>query len=161
MRPDVLNPLFAETATLDGVGPKLQKPLDNLGLTRVRDVVYHLPERFVTRRPVANLDEASEGEPLLRLQDALDVGHVVSKIEAARRVPGTRENPPEGIGRGACGVSHRDLAGNSHPVSDLDVVQLLHQRHLRAGEGFRHGLRLQRPGHDVHVVFLEQRLEPG
>ena len=62
MRPDILNPLFAEVETLDGVGPKLTKPLDRLGLTRVRDVAYHLPERFVTRRAVQNLDEAGEGE---------------------------------------------------------------------------------------------------
>src|SRR5690606_6772435 len=65
MRPDILNPLFAETATLDGVGPKLQKPLDKLGLSRVKDVAYHLPERFVTRRPVENLDAASEGEQIV------------------------------------------------------------------------------------------------
>ena len=38
MRPDILNPLFAEVETLGGVGPKLKKPLDRLGLTRVRDV---------------------------------------------------------------------------------------------------------------------------
>ena len=65
MRPDILNPLFAETETLDGVGPKLRKPLDRLGLTRVRDLVYHLPERFVTRRAVANVDEAGEGEQIV------------------------------------------------------------------------------------------------
>ncbi len=52
MRPDILNPLFVETDTLDGVGPKLDKPLAKLGLTRVRDVAYHLPERFVTRRAI-------------------------------------------------------------------------------------------------------------
>ncbi len=65
MRPDILNPLFAEVETLDGVGPKLKKPLDRLGLTRVRDVAYHLPERFVTRRAVQNLDEAGEGEQIV------------------------------------------------------------------------------------------------
>ncbi|GAA4643958.1 ATP-dependent DNA helicase RecG [Pontixanthobacter gangjinensis] len=65
MRPDLLNALFAEVETLDGVGPKLKKPLDKLGLTRIRDVAYHLPERFVTRRSVANLDEASVGEQVV------------------------------------------------------------------------------------------------
>ena len=59
MRPDILNPLFAETETLEGVGPKLKKPLDKLGLTRVRDIAYHLPERFVTRRAIDNIDEAA------------------------------------------------------------------------------------------------------
>ncbi|MEC7741926.1 MAG: ATP-dependent DNA helicase RecG [Pseudomonadota bacterium] len=65
MRPDILNPLFAETETLDGVGPKLKRPLDRLGLTRVRDLAYHLPERFVTRRAVDNADEAGEGEQIV------------------------------------------------------------------------------------------------
>ena len=65
MRPDILNPLFAETETLDGVGPKLKKPLDRLGLTRGRDLAYHLPERFVTRRAVDNADEAGEGEQIV------------------------------------------------------------------------------------------------
>ena len=65
MRPDALNPLFVETDALDGVGPKLKKPLEKLGLTRVRDLDYHLPERFVTRRAVQNLDEAGEGEQIV------------------------------------------------------------------------------------------------
>jgi ATP-dependent DNA helicase RecG len=65
MRPDVLNPLFAESETLEGVGPKVQKPLGKLGLTRVRDLAYHLPDRFVTRRPVENLDQASVGEQVV------------------------------------------------------------------------------------------------
>jgi ATP-dependent DNA helicase RecG len=65
MRPDVLNPLFAETETLEGVGPRIARPLEKLGLTRVRDVAYHLPDRFVTRRPVENLDAASVGEQVV------------------------------------------------------------------------------------------------
>lgn len=65
MRPEILNPLFAEIESLDGIGPKLKKPLDRLGLTRVRDVLYHLPERFVTRRAVPDLDAAGEGEQVI------------------------------------------------------------------------------------------------
>ena len=65
MRPERLNPLFAEADTLEGVGPKFRKPLDKLGLTRIRDLAYHLPDRFVTRRAVENLDEASEGEQIV------------------------------------------------------------------------------------------------
>lgn len=65
MRPEALNPLFAEVQTLEGVGPKLMKPLERLGLARVKDVAYHLPERFVSRRAIADLDEASEGEQVI------------------------------------------------------------------------------------------------
>ena len=49
MRPETLNPLFIETDALDGVGPKLRKPLEKLGLERVKDIAYHLPDRFVLR----------------------------------------------------------------------------------------------------------------
>ncbi|MBX9665416.1 ATP-dependent DNA helicase RecG [Novosphingobium sp.] len=65
MRPDLLNPLFAETEGLKGVGPGLARPLGKLGLTRVRDLVYHLPDRFVARRAVGNLDEAAVGENIV------------------------------------------------------------------------------------------------
>ena len=62
MRPDRLNPLFVETQSLKGVGPNLARPLERLSLTRVKDLAYHLPDRFVQRRAVADLDEASLGE---------------------------------------------------------------------------------------------------
>lgn len=65
MRPDLLNPLFAETAGLKGVGPGLARPLERLGLTRIRDLAYHLPERFVSRRVVSRLDEAAVGENIV------------------------------------------------------------------------------------------------
>jgi ATP-dependent DNA helicase RecG len=65
MRPERLNPLFIDTGNLDGVGPKLRRPLEKLGLTRLRDVLYHLPDRFVYRRPVSNLDEAGVGEQVI------------------------------------------------------------------------------------------------
>jgi ATP-dependent DNA helicase RecG len=65
MRPEALNPLFVETQALDGVGPKLMRPLEKLGLTRVRDLAYHLPERFVERHAVADLDEATVGENVI------------------------------------------------------------------------------------------------
>jgi ATP-dependent DNA helicase RecG len=65
MRPNALNPLFAETESLDGVGPKLLRPLERLGLTRIRDIAYHLPERFVSRRALGDLDAGSEGEQVI------------------------------------------------------------------------------------------------
>ena len=94
MRPEVLNSIFAESQTLDGVGPKLAKPLEKLGLTRVKDVAYHLPERFVTRRAIANLDEGTEGEQVI-------VALTPTEHRAAR-------NP----GRGPFRVLAQDDAGN-------------------------------------------------
>ncbi|HEY6869231.1 MAG TPA: ATP-dependent DNA helicase RecG, partial [Novosphingobium sp.] len=65
MRPERLNPIFAEAEGLKGVGPGLKRPLENLGLQRVKDIAYHLPDRFVQRRVVADLDEASVGEQVV------------------------------------------------------------------------------------------------
>jgi len=62
MRPERLNPLFAAAESLKGVGTGLARALERLGLTRMRDFIYHLPDRFVIRRAVAALDEARVGE---------------------------------------------------------------------------------------------------
>ncbi|WP_028970750.1 ATP-dependent DNA helicase RecG [Sphingomonas sp. URHD0057] len=49
MRPDILNPLFAEIEVLKGVGPQVSKTLKRLDLTRVVDVLYHLPTGSIER----------------------------------------------------------------------------------------------------------------
>ena len=65
MRPERLNPLFVSADSLKGVGPGLARPLDRLGLSRVKDIAYHLPDRFAVRRAVAELNEASVGEQVM------------------------------------------------------------------------------------------------
>lgn len=62
MRPDILNPLFAEIETLKGVGPALAKPLERLGLARVVDALFQMPVNWLHRRAIADLDEAQPGE---------------------------------------------------------------------------------------------------
>ena len=49
MRPDVLNPLFAEVETLPGVGPQVAKLLKRLDVTRIVDLLYHLPTGVIER----------------------------------------------------------------------------------------------------------------
>jgi ATP-dependent DNA helicase RecG len=58
MRPDILNPLFAEVEVLKGVGPGLAKPLGKLGLNRVVDILFHAPVSWIERKRVEVLDEA-------------------------------------------------------------------------------------------------------
>ncbi len=65
MRPERLNPLFVPADSLKGVGTTLARPLERLGLSRVRDFIYHLPDRFVTRRAVTDLDAAGVGENVI------------------------------------------------------------------------------------------------
>src|SRR3954453_14485289 len=49
MRPEILNPLFAEVEVLKGVGPQVSKLLKRLDLTRLLDVLYHLPTGAIER----------------------------------------------------------------------------------------------------------------
>ncbi len=49
MRPDLLNPLFAEVEALKGVGPGIAKGLARLDLTRAIDLAYHLPTGAIDR----------------------------------------------------------------------------------------------------------------
>ncbi|WP_431470671.1 ATP-dependent DNA helicase RecG [Sphingosinithalassobacter sp. LHW66-3] len=61
MRPELLNPLFAEVTALKGIGPQLAKPLDRLGLARVVDVLFHLPTGWIDRLARDELDVADAG----------------------------------------------------------------------------------------------------
>jgi ATP-dependent DNA helicase RecG len=49
LRPELLNPLFAEVETLKGVGPQVSKQLAKLYLTRAVDLLFHLPTGAIER----------------------------------------------------------------------------------------------------------------
>lgn len=61
MRPDILNPLFAEISLFKGIGPALARPLERLGLARAVDVAFHLPVSWVDRHLTDRLDMADAG----------------------------------------------------------------------------------------------------
>lgn len=61
MRPDILNPIFAEVEVLKGIGPTLAKPLKRLGLERVADILFHLPVNWIERKRVEIVDQADAG----------------------------------------------------------------------------------------------------
>src|SRR5262245_57020925 len=61
MRPDILNPLFAEVETLKGVGGTLAKPLARLGISRLVDLLFHLPSGVIERKTVASVDDRDVG----------------------------------------------------------------------------------------------------
>jgi ATP-dependent DNA helicase RecG len=61
VRPDILNPLFAEVEALKGVGPAVAKPLKRLGLERVVDLLFHLPTGWIERKRVETVDMADAG----------------------------------------------------------------------------------------------------
>ncbi|PXA96725.1 ATP-dependent DNA helicase RecG [Nostoc sp. 3335mG] len=82
MRPDLLNPLFAEVTSLKGIGPQLAKPLDRLGLARVVDVAFHLPTGWVDRLPRDELMAADAGRVI-----AIRLTPVSYKMGGSARAP--------------------------------------------------------------------------
>ncbi len=94
MRPDILNPLFAEVTSLKGVGPGLAKPLERLRIARVVDVAFHLPTGHIDRFPRDELMMA-------------DAGRVIS-ISLTVKEHRISSSP-----RGPTRVRAEDAAGNS------------------------------------------------
>ena len=140
MRPEILNPLFAEVDTLDGVGPKLRKPLEKLHCTRVRDLAYHWPDRFVTRRPVETLDEAGEGEQIII---ALTVTE--HRAGASRRAPYR--------------VLATDSAGNVLALTFFGRASYTAKKQLPVGEQRRVAGKLERYGDMLQMVHPDHVLK--
>ncbi|MEQ8771543.1 MAG: DEAD/DEAH box helicase, partial [Erythrobacter sp.] len=133
MRPEILNPLFAEIQSLEGVGPKLAKPLGRLALARVKDVAYHLPERFVTRRAIADLDEGGEGEQVI-------VALTPTEHRASR-------SP-----RGPYRVLAQDAAGNICALTYFGRASYTAKKLLPVGEKRWVAGRLDRYGEMLQIV---------
>ena len=72
MRPDILNPLFAEISLFKGVGPALARPLERLDLKRAVDVAFHLPVSWVDRHLTDRLDMADAGRIIGTLLTPVD-----------------------------------------------------------------------------------------
>ena len=140
MRPDRLNPLFAETESLEGVGPKLKKPLEKLGLTRVKDLAYHLPERFVTRRSVPDLDAAGEGEQI-----------VVALTPIEHRAPRNQRGPYR--------VLAQDAKGNVLALTYFGRASYTAQKTLPVGETRWVAGRLDRYGDMLQIVHPDHVAE--
>ncbi len=139
MRPQVLNPLFAEVDSLDGVGPKLKKPLDRLGLTRLRDVAFHLPERFVTRRAIDDLDKAGIGENV-----------VVALTPIEHR---------NAQGRGPYRVLAQDAVGNVCALTFFGRASYVAKKLLPVGEMRWVAGRIDQYGQMLQIVHPDHVLE--
>jgi len=72
MRPSILFPLFAETRTLPGVGPKIAKLIERVAGTRLLDLIFHLPSGIVDRSYRPKLIAAEEGRILTAEVNVLD-----------------------------------------------------------------------------------------
>ena len=93
MRPEILNPLFAEVEALKGVGPGVAKTLARLGLTRAVDLAFHLPTGTIER---------------LRVPHA--TGDVIGRIVILEITPFEARSP---AGRGPTRIFASDADGNT------------------------------------------------
>ncbi len=132
MRPEILNPLFAEVTALKGVGPALAKPLERLGLARVVDVAFHLPTGWIDRVARDELDMADAGRTIAITLTA------VSYRSSAGRGP-TRAQAVDGVGNH---VSLVYFGGNSGWVKKLAPL----------GEPRRVSGRLEMYGQELQIV---------
>ncbi|WP_379921641.1 ATP-dependent DNA helicase RecG [Erythrobacter sp. R86502] len=141
MRPEALNPLFAEVQTLEGVGPKLMKPLEKLGLTRIKDLAYHLPERFVSRRAIPDLDSGSEGEQVIIALTAIE------------------HRAPRAGSRGPYRVLAQDEAGNICALTWFGRAAFSGKKLVPVGEQRWVAGRLDRYGDMLQIVHPDH-IEP-
>ncbi len=140
MRPDILNPLFAEVEALKGVGPAIAKPLRKLALERVVDLLFHLPTGSIDRKPVDTLEVEDAG-----------------RIVTVRLVPTSYRASG---GRGPFRVGATDQAGN--------VVSLVYfggnpgwaKKLLPIGEPRIVSGKLELYGQELQIVHPDHVLPP-
>jgi len=83
MRPALLDPVFAEAASLPGIGPKVEKLIARVtgvaeGPPLIRDLLFHLPSSAVVRERIESLSQLPESGHVI-------IEGVVEHHEAPRR----------------------------------------------------------------------------
>lgn len=61
MRPEILFPLFADVATLQGIGPRYAKLIEKAAGPQIVDLLWHLPSGLVDRRFSPTVADAPDG----------------------------------------------------------------------------------------------------
>jgi len=140
MRPEILNPLFAEVEALKGIGPGLAKPLKRLGLAKVADILFHLPVSWIERTRVLLLDEA-------------DVGRIVA-------ITLTPVDYRQGGARGPFRVHATDGGGNYVTLVYFNNPGWA-KKQLPLGEPKLVSGRLDRYGQELQIVHPDHVLSPA
>ena len=135
MRPDILNPLFAEATALKGVGPALAKPLERLKLERVVDIAFHLPAGHVDRWARDELMQADVGRTIAITLRPVDY-----------RLSG---------GRGPTRVQATDRRGNPVSLTYFGGASGYVKKLLPLGEPRRVSGRLEQYGQELQIVHPE------
>ncbi len=80
MRPAILFPLFAETRTLPGVGPKIEKLITRVAGPRLVDLIFDLPKGIIDRTYRPNVADAEEERIATLTVTVLD--HLPSRVRS-------------------------------------------------------------------------------
>jgi ATP-dependent DNA helicase RecG len=132
MRPEILNPLFAEITALKGIGPALAKPLERLGIARVVDAAFHLPTGFIDRIARDELMQADVGCTIAITLTAVDYR--------------------SSAGRGPTRVRATDAAGNYVSLVYFGGSSGWVKKLLPVGEPRRVSGRLEQYGQELQIV---------
>ena len=141
MRPDLLNPLFAEIEVLKGVGAALAKPLARLGLARVVDVLFHLPTGSVVRTRVDGLEDAIPGTQIAIVL--------------------TPANYKQGSIRGPLRIQATDAAGDYVSLTYFGNHSSYARKLLPLGEPKLVTGKLELYGQERQIVHPDQILDPA
>ncbi len=140
MRPDILNPLFAEVTALKGVGPGLARPLERLGLRRVVDVLFHLP--------TGHVDRVARTELMMA-----DAGRVVSIVLTPRDYRSS-------AGRGPTRVHATDALGNYVSLTYFGGASGYAKKLLPLGVPKRVSGKLEMYGQELQMVHPDYIGDP-
>jgi ATP-dependent DNA helicase RecG len=148
MRPDILNPLFTEVRAMQGVGPKLAKPLERLSLERAKDLLYHFPASWTYRKQAPFLDVGDVGQNI-----------IIRLIIADHRGGGSPRAPTR--------IFASDAEGNYVTLTFFGRNGAWARKQLPVGEERIISGKLERYGdelqivHPDHVEPLESKNAPG
>ncbi|SEK57045.1 ATP-dependent DNA helicase RecG [Sphingomonas palmae] len=145
MRPDILNPLFAEVTSLKGVGPSLARPLERLRIARVIDLLFHLPTGWIDRLPRDELMQGDVGRTIVITLTAREY-----RSSSSPRAP-TRVQATDAHGNyvsltffgGSSGWAKKLFPiGKAKRVSGKleqygEQLQMVHPEQIEDGDGFR------------------------
>lgn len=136
MRPEILNPLFAEITALKGVGAALAKPLDRLGIARVVDLLFHLPTGWIDRVPRDELFQ-----------------HDVGRTIAITLTP--RDYRASGSARAPTRVQATDPHGNHVSLVFFGGSSGYVKKLLPLGEAKRISGKLEQYGQELQIIHPE------
>jgi ATP-dependent DNA helicase RecG len=148
MRPDILNPLFAEVEVLKGVGPQVSKLLKRLDLSRVVDVLYHLPTGAIERIRTPSASAVLLGRNVILELTPFDIreprsGRGPMRVYASDRDGNTISlvffNNPGWAKRGLPKGEKRIISGKLEAYGD--EWQIIHPEIAQPGKGAEPALR--------------------